>query len=70
MKPIMNDKKIVNSWALFDWANSAYALVISTAIFPIYFTANTPEIVHILGLEFTNSSLYTFAVSFSYIIIK
>jgi UMF1 family MFS transporter len=69
MKPIMNDKKIVNSWAFFDWANSAYALVISTAIFPIYFTANTPEIVHILGLEFTNSSLYTFAVSFSYIII-
>ena len=55
MKPIMNDKKIVNSWALFDWANSAYALVISTAIFPIYFTANTPEIVHVLGLEFTNS---------------
>ena len=69
MKPIMNDKKTINSWALFDWANSAYALVISTAIFPIYFTANTPEIVNIGGLEFTNSSLYTFAVSFSYIII-
>jgi len=65
----MNDKKTINSWALFDWANSAYALVISTAIFPIYFTANTPEIVNIAGLEFTNSSLYTFAVSFSYIII-
>ena len=69
MKPIMNDKKTINSWALFDWANSAYALVISTAIFPIYFTENTPDIVNILGLEFTNSSLYTFAVSFSYILI-
>ncbi len=65
----MNDKKTINSWALFDWANSAYALVISTAIFPIYFTANTPEIVNIGGLEFTNSSLYTFAVSFSFILI-
>ena len=69
MKPIMNDKKTINSWALFDWANSAYALVISTAIFPIYFTANTPEIVNIGTFEFTNSSLYTFAVSFSFIII-
>lgn len=69
MKPIMNDKKTINSWALFDWANSAYSLVISTAIFPIYFTANTPDIVTIGGLEFTNSSLYTFAVSFSYILI-
>ena len=69
MKPIMNDKKTINSWALFDWANSAYALVISTAIFPIYFTANTPEIINILGLQFTNSSLYTFAVSFSFILI-
>lgn len=69
MKPIMNDKKTINSWALFDWANSAYALVISTAIFPIYFTANTPEIVNIGGLQFTNSSLYTFAVSFSFILI-
>ena len=69
MKPIMNDKKTINSWALFDWANSAYALVISTAIFPIYFTENTPDIVNIFGLQFTNSSLYTFAVSFSYILI-
>ncbi len=65
----MNDKKTINAWALFDWANSAYALVISTAIFPIYFTANTPDIVTIGGLEFTNSSLYTFAVSFSFILI-
>ena len=69
MKAIMNDKKTINAWALFDWANSAYALVISTAIFPIYFTANTPDIVTIGGLEFTNSSLYTFAVSFSFILI-
>lgn len=69
MKAIMNDKKTINAWALFDWANSAYALVISTAIFPIYFTANTPDIVTIGELEFTNSSLYTFAVSFSFILI-
>lgn len=69
MKHPINDKKTIRSWALFDWANSAYSLVISTAIFPIYFTANTPNIIEIGSLQFTNSSLYTFAVSFSYILI-
>jgi MFS transporter, UMF1 family len=33
----LNNKKTINAWAIFDWANSAYALVISTAIFPGYF---------------------------------
>ena len=27
------------SWALYDWANSAYSIIIVTAIFPIYFKA-------------------------------
>ena len=64
-----NDKKIVNAWALFDWANSAYALVISTAIFPVYFIKFTPDIINLGGITFSNSALYSFAVAFSYIII-
>ena len=28
------DKKLLRAWAFYDWANSVYALVISTAIFP------------------------------------
>lgn len=66
---IKNDEKTVNAWALFDWANSAYALVISTAVFPVYFIASTPEIITLFGLEFTNSSLYTGAITISYLII-
>ena len=31
------DKKVLRAWAFYDWANSVYALVISTAIFPLYF---------------------------------
>ena len=30
------DKKVLRAWAFYDWANSVYALVISTAIFPLY----------------------------------
>ena len=64
-----NDKKVVNAWALFDWANSAYALVISTAVFPVYFIASTPDIINLFGVEFTNTSLYTISITFSYLII-
>ena len=65
----INDKKVVNAWAIFDWANSAYALVISTAIFPIYFVENTPDLVNFLGLSVKNTALYSYAVAGSYLII-
>jgi len=65
----LNDKKTINGWAFYDWANSAYFLVISTAIFPAYFMANTSEKINILGTEITNSSVYSYAVSLSYLII-
>lgn len=65
----LNNKKTINAWALFDWANSAYALVISTAIFPSYFEEYTPKEITLGSFNFSNSSLYSFAVSFSYIII-
>ncbi len=65
----LNDKKTINGWAIYDWANSAYFLVISTAIFPAYFIARTSEKINIFGFEITNSSLYSYAVSLSYLII-
>ena len=65
----MNDKKIIRAWALFDWANSAYSLVISTAIFPIYFLAVAPEKINILGAQLSNSSVYSYSISLAYILI-
>lgn len=65
----INDKRIINGWALFDWANSAFALVITAAIFPAYYVAVTDDVVNVMGLELSNSSLYTFAISASYFII-
>ena len=32
-------KKLLNAWAFYDWANSVYSLVISSAIFPIFYSA-------------------------------
>ncbi|MED1421021.1 MFS transporter [Bacillus smithii] len=28
-----------NSWVIYDWANSAYSLIITTAVFPLYYKA-------------------------------
>ena len=63
------NKKAEFGWVMFDWANSSYSLVISTAIFPIFFIANTDAIINILGFQVTNSSIYAFSVSFAYILI-
>lgn len=54
---------------MFDWANSSYSLVISTAIFPIFFLDNSNAIFNIGSIEISNASLYAFTVSFSYIIV-
>lgn len=37
-KSIKGDKRIIKGWILYDWANSVYNLVISSAIFPIFYT--------------------------------
>ncbi|MEO1261299.1 MAG: MFS transporter [Bacteroidota bacterium] len=62
----LNDPKTINGWALFDWANSSYALVITVALFPPYFLAVTDDNFTMLGLRMTDSALYAFAVSAAY----
>jgi UMF1 family MFS transporter len=65
----LNDKRTINGWAYFDWANSAYYLVISTAIFPIYFSSVTADTIVIAGSTISNTALYSFSVSAAYILI-
>ena len=65
----LNDKKVITGWAFFDWANSAYYLVISTAIFPIYFSDTAPKEIEIFGKSITSSAWYSFTVSLAYILI-
>ena len=69
-------KKVVNGWAMFDWANSVYNLVITSTIFPAYYEAMTAErtesgisYVHFMGREFINTSLYNYAIGFALLIV-
>ncbi|MGI9159966.1 MAG: MFS transporter, partial [Saprospiraceae bacterium] len=64
-----NDRRTINGWAFFDWANSAYALVITVAIFPGYFLTLTADKVRILGLEISDSTLYAWSISLAYLLI-
>jgi MFS transporter, UMF1 family len=36
-------RRVVNSWAMYDWANSAFVTVIMAAIFPVHFRALARE---------------------------
>lgn len=59
---------------MYDWANSAYLLVITSTIFPIYFNGATrsafqSETVVFFGLEITNSVLYSYAVASAFLIV-
>lgn len=70
MQPVRrNDKKVINGWAIFDCANSAYFLVISTAIFPEYYGAVTADTVPFFGSSVSDTVFYSYAVSFAYIVV-
>src|SRR5215217_3967186 len=69
-----NDKKIIRSWAFFDWANSAYNLVITSTIFPAYYTIITTTAAHgdqvmFFSYQFTNTALSNYALSFAYLVM-
>lgn len=67
-----NNPKIINAWAFYDWANSVYSLVIATAVFPIYYesiTSNNNGVVRFLGITFNNSTLLSYSLSFSFLIV-
>lgn len=73
-KVITASKKVTNGWAMYDWGNSVYNLVITTTFFPIYFLAVTgsndqEHKVTFLGREFVNSSLYDYILAVAYLII-
>ncbi|KFF01583.1 MFS transporter [Chryseobacterium luteum] len=38
---IKNNPRIMKAWAVYDWANSVYSLVITSTIFPIYYSILT-----------------------------
>lgn len=70
-------KRVINGWAMYDWANSVYNLVITSTIFPAYFEsvtgdgndATTNDTVRLFGREFVNTSLYNYALAVAFMVV-
>jgi MFS transporter, UMF1 family len=66
------NRKLLNAWAFYDWANSVYSLVIASAVFPIFYNAlfdkNNPYIT-LFGSSFKNSALISFVTAAAFLCV-
>ena len=72
-------EQVKKAWTMYDWANSVYSLVITTAIFPIFFNALTSdrneagEIINdtviFWGRELINTQLYSYVLGASFLFV-
>tara|TARA_B110000014_G_C20111750_1_gene585882 strand:+ start:754 stop:2079 length:1326 start_codon:yes stop_codon:yes gene_type:complete len=73
------NKKVKNAWAFYDWANSVYPLVITTAIFPLFYESyavhdtltidgTENKVVYFFGWEVINTALVSI-VTASYFLL-
>ncbi len=70
-------KKLENAWAMYDWANSSYNLVITSTIFPAYYVAVTSSkiagelsYVNFFGLKIINTALQNYALATVFLIVS
>ena len=67
-------KKVITGWAMFDWANSVYNLVITTTFFPAYFAVvtsvkNFPGGIRFLGRTYVNTELKDYVMATGFLVI-
>lgn len=65
-------KKLLNAWAFYDWANSVYPLVISSAIFPIFYDAlysDRSNTIHVFGMDVKNTALISFVTAAAFLVV-
>jgi len=69
-------KKVVRAWAMYDWANSVYNLVITTTFFPAYYAAITSvehdafkDGVRFLGRTYVNTEIKDYVLAAGFLII-
>lgn len=69
-------KKVVNAWAMYDWANSVYNLVITTTFFPAYYAAVTSTEnagfengVRFMGRTYVNTEIKDYILAAGFLLI-
>ena len=74
VQPIVKgDKRVIQGWVMYDWANSVYQLTIASAIFPIYYNTITRTgddfTVYFFGAPVINTVLYSWAIAAAYLLV-
>ncbi len=69
-----NNPRMINAWCMYDWANSVHNLVITASVFPVYFSATAlaedgSDVVSFFGMQVKNTVLFSWSVSFSFLLI-
>ncbi len=79
------NKKIIRGWVFYDWANSVYNLVISSAVFPIFYDTVTTKAylgerekllpgetvtVDFFGATLSSSVLFSYVLSASFLVVS
>lgn len=67
------EKKVLNAWAFYDWANSVYALVISSSIFPLFYGAlfrlDNKTSASFFGIDTPSESIISYITAIGFLII-
>lgn len=67
------DKKLLNAWAFYDWANSVYSLVIASAVFPVFykiiFKESGKDYVSIFGMHCKDTAMISFVTAFAFLMV-
>ena len=72
-----DNPKIIRAWTFYDWANSVFPLVITSAIFPNFYDYVTTHsgkefighTVQFFGHDFENQNIYSFVYAFALSIV-
>ncbi|KAF2506648.1 MFS transporter [Flavobacterium zhairuonense] len=67
------DKKLLNAWAFYDWANSVYTLTIASAVFPIFYEAlftDRGHYIDVFGMRLKNSALISFTTAAAFLVVS
>jgi len=70
---VKGDKRTIQGWVMYDWANSVYQLTIASAIFPFYYNSITRSgdnfTVSFFGYPVINTVLYSWAIAAAYLVV-
>lgn len=79
---VLNNKKVLFGWTMYDWANSVFSLTITTAIFPIFYeqmaklasikqglSVGDNHFIEIFGRKILATAAYSYSIAIAFLLI-